>query len=115
VADFQNFDEVMARLINDWQELGLPEEGPEKTCLAVAAPPHLETISFTNSPWRFDRALLKRYLTNSSIEIINDFAAVAHALPALSSKMWSRLVLGLLRRDNRWCPLARAQERALPQ
>ena len=67
VADFQNFDEVMARLINDWRALGLPEAGPAKTCLAVAAPPHLETISFTNSPWRFDRALLRRYLTNSSI------------------------------------------------
>ena len=29
VADFQNFDEVMARLITDWQALGLPEEGPQ--------------------------------------------------------------------------------------
>ena len=76
VADFQNFDEVMARLITDWQALGLPEAGPAKTCLAVAAPPHLETISFTNSPWRFDRALLGRYLTNSSIEIINDLSLI---------------------------------------
>ncbi len=84
VADFQNFDEVMTRLINDWYELGLSEGGPERSCLAVAAPPHLETISFTNSPWRFDRTLLTRYLSNSSIDIVNDFAAVARGLPALT-------------------------------
>ena len=96
VADFQNFDEVMARLITDWQALGLPEEGPTKTCLAVAAPPHLKTISFTNSPWRFDRALLGRYLTNSSIEIINDFAAVARSLPALSAADVEQIGVGVV-------------------
>ena len=96
VADFQNFNEVMARLITDWQALGLPEAGPAKTCLAVAAPPHLETISFTNSPWRFDRALLGRYLTNSSIEIINDFAAVARSLPALSAADVEQIGVGVV-------------------
>ena len=96
VADFQNFDEVMARLITDWRVLGLPEEGPTATCLAVAAPPHLETISFTNSPWRFDRALLRRYLSNSSIEIINDFAAVARALPALSAADVEQIGVGVV-------------------
>ncbi len=96
VADFQSFDEVMARLVSDWRELGLPEEGPEKTCLAVAAPPHLETISFTNSPWRFDRALLNRHLTNSSIYIINDLAAIARALPALSSADVEQIGVGVI-------------------
>ena len=84
VADFSCFDDVLARLLTDWRERGLPETGPDKTCLAVAAPPHLDTISFTNSPWRFDRALLERHLQRSSITIINDFAAVARALPALT-------------------------------
>ena len=96
VADFQNFDEVMARLIDGWHELGLPAGGPEKTCLAVAAPPHLDTISFTNSPWRFDRALLRRYLKNSSIDIINDFAAVARALPALSPADIEQIGVGVV-------------------
>ncbi|MEC8159418.1 MAG: glucokinase [Pseudomonadota bacterium] len=96
VADFQNFDEVMARLINEWQELGLPKAGPEKTCLAVAAPPNLETISFTNSPWRFNHALLTRHLINSSIEIINDFAAVARALPALSCADVEQIGVGVV-------------------
>ncbi len=85
VADFATFDDVLSRLLKDWQALGLPEGGPAKTCLAVAAPPHLNTISFTNSPWRFDRALLKTYLAQSSIDIINDFAAVGYALTALEA------------------------------
>jgi glucokinase len=96
VAEFKNFDEVMNQLIADWRELGLPEDGPEKTCLAVAAPPHLSTISFTNSPWRFDRALLGRHLKNSSIDIINDFAAVARALPALSADDVEQIGAGVI-------------------
>lgn len=86
VADFASFAAVLEQLTADWQAQGLPESGPTHTCLAVAAPPHLNTISFTNSPWRFDRALLSEYLGDSSIEIINDFAAVARALPALAAE-----------------------------
>lgn len=85
VADFANFEKVLEQLIDDWRIQGLGESGPSRTCLAVAAPPHLKTISFTNSPWRFDRALLAEHLGDSKIEIINDFAAVARALPALTA------------------------------
>lgn len=85
VADFANFEKVLEQLIDDWRIQGLRESGPSRTCLAVAAPPHLKTISFTNSPWRFDRALLAEHLRDSKIEIINDFAAVARALPALTA------------------------------
>ena len=85
VADFASFTDVLAHLTADWQAQGLPTSGPSQTCLAVAAPPHLNTISFTNSPWRFDRALLSEHLGNSGIEIINDFAAIARALPALTA------------------------------
>ena len=85
VADFASFEKVLEQLIGDWRNQGLPDAGPSRTCLAIAAPPHLKTISFTNSPWRFDRALLSKYLGDSHIEIINDFAAVARALPALST------------------------------
>lgn len=85
VADFANFEKVLEQLIDDWRIQGLREPGPSRTCLAVAAPPHLKTISFTNSPWRFDRALLAEHLRDSKIEIINDFAAVARALPALTA------------------------------
>lgn len=85
VADFANFERVLEQLIDDWRIQGLCESGPSQTCLAVAAPPHLKTISFTNSPWRFDRALLAKHLGDSRIEIINDFAAAARALPALTA------------------------------
>ena len=83
VSDYDNMHDVLAQLIRDWGAADLPNNGPEHTCLAVAAPPHLSTVSFTNSPWRFDRELLASHLGRSSISIINDFAAVARALPAL--------------------------------
>ena len=84
VSDYDNMHDVLAQLIRDWGAADLPNSGPEHTCLAVAAPPHLSTVSFTNSPWRFDRELLASHLGQSSISIINDFAAVARALPALT-------------------------------
>lgn len=84
VSDYDNMHDVLAQLVRDWGAADLPNNGPEHTCLAVAAPPHLSTVSFTNSPWRFDRKLLASHLGQSSISIINDFAAVARALPALT-------------------------------
>ena len=84
VSDYDNMHDVLAQLVRDWGAADLPNNGPDHTCLAVAAPPHLSTVSFTNSPWRFDRALLASHLGQSSISIINDFAAVARALPALA-------------------------------
>jgi len=100
VADFASFEQVLEQLIGDWQNQGLPESGPSHTCLAVAAPPHLKTISFTNSPWRFDRALLGQHLGDSQLEIINDFAAVARALPALTASDVEQIGAGESQRNK---------------
>jgi len=100
VADFASFEQVLEQLIGDWQNQGLPESGPSHTCLAVAAPPHLKTISFTNSPWRFDHALLGQYLGDSQLEIINDFAAVARALPALTASDVEQIGAGESQRNK---------------
>ena len=84
VADYPDFADVLTHLMSDVTRLALATCAPERVCLAVAGPPHLETVSFTNSSWRFDRALVKRQTGASDVTIINDFAAVARALPALT-------------------------------
>lgn len=84
VANFPDFSLVLDRLMQDIAASGLAEGAPTAICLAVAGPPHVETISFTNSSWRFDRELLLARTRAPRIDIINDFSAVACAIPALS-------------------------------
>ncbi len=91
VADFPDFADVLTQLMADTVREGLTENGPSGVCLAVAGPPHVETVSFTNSSWRFSRDLIASHTGASRIEIINDFAAVARALPALTPDDYTQI------------------------
>ena len=85
VEDFPSFDEVLNQLEDDWQELKSQNTVLERVCLAVAAIPEQREISFTNNAWRFTSASVAARLGCRQISIINDFAAVARALPALTA------------------------------
>ena len=56
---------------------------PRIGCLAIAAPVSGDEIRMTNHPWSFSVAALRGELGFERLEIINDFAAVALALPRL--------------------------------
>lgn len=83
VADFPDFADVLVHLMADVKRMELADTAPDAVCVAVAGPPHVETISFTNSPWRFSRSTVEHHTGASRVKVINDFAAVARALPAL--------------------------------
>ena len=83
VAAFPTFESVLEQLKADMANLGLSRSGALEACLAVAGPPHVETISFTNSAWRFDRGMVAELLGLRAIKIFNDFAAAARAIPLL--------------------------------
>lgn len=85
VANFPDFGLVLDQLMQDIVTSGLATGAPSAICLAVAGPPHVDTISFTNSSWRISRELLLQRTGAARIEIINDFCAVARAIPALSA------------------------------
>jgi glucokinase len=59
---------------------------PRIAALAVAAPVDSDRIALTNRAWTFSQAKLKRALKLKHLIVVNDFAAVAHALPALKTK-----------------------------
>ena len=84
VANVPDFGLVLDQLMRDITAKGLATGTPSAICLAVAGPPHVESISFTNSSWRFSLELLRERTGAPRIEIINDFCAVARAIPALS-------------------------------
>lgn len=56
---------------------------PGRACLAVACPVGGEEIRLTNRTWAFNREELRNALGLDALLVVNDFGAVARAVPAL--------------------------------
>lgn len=59
---------------------------PRQGAIAVACPILGDRVSMTNHPWSFSIGELRRDLGLERLEVLNDFAALALAVPALGSK-----------------------------
>lgn len=57
---------------------------PARAALAVACPVGSDEIRLTNRAWSFSRSDLQRTLGLAELRMLNDFGAVAWAIPALS-------------------------------
>lgn len=62
-----------------------PGAAPTRACLAVATPLAGDEVVFTNSRWRFSRRALQRELGLLQLQLLNDFEALALALPRLTA------------------------------
>jgi glucokinase len=63
---------------------------PRWAALGVASPVLADTVHLTNSPWRFSARHLKQQMGFERLVVINDFAALAMALPRLKpSQYWA--------------------------
>jgi glucokinase len=60
-----------------------PSHRPSHAVLAVASAVTNDKVEFTNSRWSFSISALETQLKFERLEVINDFAAVAWALPSL--------------------------------
>jgi glucokinase len=78
----EEFNNISAALIDYIQKLPVSLK-PQRAVLAVASAVTSDEIRFTNSPWHFSISALQQQLLLEKIDVINDFAAVAWALPAL--------------------------------
>jgi len=58
-------------------------ETPSEAAIAVAGPVLGDRVAMTNHPWRFSRRALAEAFGFERLIVINDFAAIAHALPHL--------------------------------
>lgn len=65
--------------------LGGMAERPKLAAFAVAAPVASERIQFTNSAWSFEVEELRTALRLQKLLVLNDFEALAHALPHLAA------------------------------
>jgi glucokinase len=55
-------------------------------CLAIACPVDTDSISMTNLPWKFSQNQLKEELKLNSLTLINDYTAIAMAIPLLNNQ-----------------------------
>lgn len=64
---------------------------PTMAAFGVASPISGDEVRLTNRDWSFSIADLKRRLGWTRFEVVNDFVAVGHALPALTAADWRPL------------------------
>jgi glucokinase len=78
-ASFAALEDVLAGFL-----AGSAGGAPERAALAIAAPLAGEEVAMTNIGWRFRRGDLRRATGAAELRLLNDFEALAHALPRLS-------------------------------
>ena len=68
-----------------WQEFGRRIEGPlpNELAIAFAGPVGGDVLKLTNNPWVIRPALMQEKLGVQQFVIVNDFAAIAHAVAGL--------------------------------
>jgi glucokinase len=78
---------IAARVYLAWLagQLGPAYAPPRHAALAVATPVSGDVVSFTNSRWSFSCRELQAVLQLQSLQVINDFEALALALPHLGA------------------------------
>ena len=79
----ENYSTVGDALRAYLKKHGMEGEGMS-LCIAAAAPVLSEWTKFTNNHWSFSKAALAREMKLAHIEVINDYAALSHALPHLA-------------------------------
>jgi glucokinase len=68
-----------------WQEFGrrIEEPLPNELAIAFAGPVGGEVLKLTNNPWVIRPALMQEKLGVERFVIVNDFAAIGHAVAGL--------------------------------
>ena len=64
-------------------------------CLAIACPVDDDAISMTNLPWEFSQKKLKEELKLNSLTLINDYTAIAMAIPLLNDNQKVKVGQGI--------------------
>ncbi len=93
----QEFSDVADCIDHYCHQVGI---APDIAALGVAAPITDDHVQLSNSNWGFSRTELQRKLALERLEVINDFTALAHALPSLSSQDVVEIGAGTAKPDS---------------
>ena len=123
VADHPTIAEAITTFLGERGELPMPRQG----AIAIASAVTGDHVAMTNHPWSFSISSLKAQLGFDHLEVINDFTALALALPHLKPEHRLQVgggapalgaalgvlgpgsglgVSGLIPAGNGWIPLA---------
>ena len=92
--DFAGFAQLLQQFLHDAHEaLGHPPL-VGSACLGVAGPGGGRRIQMTNLPWVLDADDISRLLGDAPVQLINDFAAAAYGIDALSEQQLVPLQAG---------------------
>jgi glucokinase len=86
--DYPAIDDAIAAFLAERGALPMPHQG----AIAVASPITGDRVAMTNHPWNFSVVALKDRFGFDRLEVINDFTALALALPRLAPE--DRLAVG---------------------
>lgn len=81
-ADYPTIEDALALYLGERGVLPMPRRG----ALAIASATTGDRITMTNHPWSFSVAGLRAHLGFERLEVVNDFTAVALALPYLGAE-----------------------------
>ena len=81
-AQFTSLFEVISQYLTEKNIAG----SSVNACLAIAGPVDNDIISMTNLPWQICQKQLKDQLKLKSLHFINDFSAIAMAIPFLNNE-----------------------------
>ncbi|WP_448211653.1 glucokinase [Colwellia sp. MEBiC06753] len=81
-ADYSGLEQVVADFISKFELT----DKIINACFAIACPVENDLIKMTNLPWQFSKSELKQNLNLNKLLLINDFTAIAHAVPMLGEQ-----------------------------
>ena len=78
--DFDSLEAVVAHYINE----NHIANNTINACFAIACPVDKDVIQMTNLPWQFSVSEIKAHLNLNKLLLINDYTAIAYAVPYLN-------------------------------
>ena len=95
-AGFAGLTELLCAYVDELPE----DQRPRAAALAVAAPIQGDQVRMINIDWSFSAEALRHALGLVRLELLNDFAALAQALPVLPADAVRQVGGGECRRDQ---------------
>ncbi len=91
--EFSSFGDVLQEVLD---ETGRPQVNAAAICGAgpVAGKQGTASINMTNCPWQLTETELQERLETPRVQLVNDFAAIAHALPLFEQEELLQLGTG---------------------
>ncbi|MEM8500397.1 MAG: glucokinase [Pseudomonadota bacterium] len=80
-AQFDSLQAALSQYLSD----NAKDKAVVEACLAIAGPVTGDQISMTNLPWSFSKNQLRQHLNLDTLDVLNDFAAVAASIPHLQA------------------------------